>query len=60
LVGAIVLAQSRRIMLDFQRVIAEVDLRAEAAALDLPVTIMSRRSVTFPPRWQLTARAMPN
>ncbi|MEA2778830.1 MAG: hypothetical protein QOK29_374 [Rhodospirillaceae bacterium] len=53
--GAMVLGTSRRIMLDFQRIIAEVDLRAEAAALDLPVTIIhGDRDVSAP--LALTAR----
>lgn len=38
--GAMVLEASRRMVVDFQRVIAEADLRAEAAALRLPVTVV--------------------
>jgi non-heme chloroperoxidase len=38
--GTMVLGTSRRIMLDFQHVIAEADLRGEVACLDLPVTII--------------------
>ena len=38
--AAMVLETSRRIVIDFQRVIAAADLRAEAAALDVPVTII--------------------
>lgn len=38
--GAMVLDTSRRMVVDFQRVIAEADLTAEAGALKLPVTIV--------------------
>jgi len=44
-----ILDTSRRIALDFQRLIAEVDLTAEASALDLPVTIIhGDRDVSAP------------
>lgn len=38
--AGMVLETSRRIVIDFQRVIAAADLRAEATALQLPVTII--------------------
>lgn len=38
--GMMVVDTSRRIMIDFQHVIAEADLTAEAAALTVPVTIL--------------------
>jgi pimeloyl-ACP methyl ester carboxylesterase len=38
--GNMVLDCSRKIMIDFQRVIAAADLREEAAALVVPVTII--------------------
>lgn len=38
--GAMVLDASRRMVVDFQRVIAEADLTTEAAALRLPATII--------------------
>lgn len=38
--GAMVLGCSRRIIVDFNRVIAEADFRAEVAALALPVTVI--------------------
>jgi non-heme chloroperoxidase len=47
--GSMVLGTSRRITLDFQQVIAEADLRAEATTLDLPVTIIhGDRDVSAP------------
>ena len=38
--AAMVLGCSRRIIVDFNRVIAEADLRAEVAALALPITVI--------------------
>lgn len=38
--GGMILDTSRRIMIDFQRIIAETDLRTEAAKLTLPVTLI--------------------
>ncbi|HEY4546937.1 MAG TPA: alpha/beta hydrolase [Pedomonas sp.] len=38
--AGLVLQTSRRLLLDFQQVIAEADLRAEAAALKVPVTVI--------------------
>ena len=46
---------SRRILVDFQRLIAQEDLRSELAALDLPVTLIhGARDVSAP--IELTAR----
>ena len=53
--GAMVLDTSRRMAVDFQRVIAEADLTAEAAATRLPVTIVhGDRDASAPP--DLTGR----
>jgi len=38
--AGLVLQTSRRLVLDFQKVIAEADLRTEAAALKVPVTVI--------------------
>ena len=47
--GAMVLDTSRRIAVDFQREIVQADLTAEAAALDLPVTVIhGDRDVSAP------------
>ena len=54
--GSMVLDCSRRVMIDFQRVIATADLREEAAALTVPVVIIhGDQDISAP--IDLTARA---
>ena len=47
--GTMVLGCSRRIAVDFQRVIAEADWRRQIAALDLPVTVIHGDRDASPP-----------